>query len=353
MKVTDYIKNALYDHDCVIVPGFGGFLVEQKSATINPITHMLVPPSTSLAFNASLTKDDGLLKSEICIGEGIAFGKADVKIKRFVDELNSELSKEANVTLKGLGSFTLNNSNLLFSPDTKANYNIDGFGLDSFVSSPINQHFVNMTEENKQIESTQETVAAEASPIDKNAPKNKKSGGLKWLFILLPALFVFSGGGFVSYKVYKNEMDLNSITSIFSAKSDKNTSEANLLGSADTNSVSDASSIDEELNTAIVTETSTEDWGASVETIPATPTNTKSTKVSSADASKPYHIIGGVFSSSKKANKFADQHQGCTVLEIGGAYKVSVASFNNKQEAISAISSLTKTFGSDIWVFKN
>ena len=105
MKVTAYIQQALFEHDCVIVPGFGGFLIEHKASKINLINNQFCAPSTSLAFNSSLTKDDGLLKSEISISENITLDQASSKIKSFVEEIQKILTSTNGLILENLGSY--------------------------------------------------------------------------------------------------------------------------------------------------------------------------------------------------------------------------------------------------------
>ena len=37
MNIESYIVQLLFDHQCVILPGLGGFVVNQQSAVIDPI----------------------------------------------------------------------------------------------------------------------------------------------------------------------------------------------------------------------------------------------------------------------------------------------------------------------------
>ena len=54
-NVSQYISDLHYTHDCVIVPNFGGFVGNRKSAELNKKTGSLSPPSKQILFNRNLT----------------------------------------------------------------------------------------------------------------------------------------------------------------------------------------------------------------------------------------------------------------------------------------------------------
>ena len=60
-SVVHYISELLFLHDCVIVPEFGGFIGNRKSAQLNKTTNSLTPPSKQILFNTNLKTNDGLL----------------------------------------------------------------------------------------------------------------------------------------------------------------------------------------------------------------------------------------------------------------------------------------------------
>ena len=60
LTLSAHIKTLLQDHDCVILPGFGGFLANPKSAQVDRITHKFTPPQRQFSFNGHLKHNDGL-----------------------------------------------------------------------------------------------------------------------------------------------------------------------------------------------------------------------------------------------------------------------------------------------------
>lgn len=74
------------------------------------------------------------------------------------------------------------------------------------------------------------------------------------------------------------------------------------------------------------------------------------------DPSKPYHVVGGSFGSEANAKRFARELIGkgqpsVMVGEFNGMYRVSIASFSTKEEAVQAHSTL-KDIVPQAWVFK-
>ena len=65
MTLDHYISDLLEDHDCVIIPDFGGFIGNYASARINPVNHRIDPPFRKITFNKLLVHNDGLLAAYI------------------------------------------------------------------------------------------------------------------------------------------------------------------------------------------------------------------------------------------------------------------------------------------------
>jgi len=82
MQLSGYISELLYENDCVIIPGFGGFVGNYSSAKIHPVNHTFYPPSKNILFNSKLTSDDGLLLHSVSIGENISYAEARSKTEK-------------------------------------------------------------------------------------------------------------------------------------------------------------------------------------------------------------------------------------------------------------------------------
>ena len=76
MAIDRDIHDLLFQHDCVIVPGFGGFLTHYRPARLDAQRLLVHPPSKDLSFNKHLVRQDGLLVDQLVRREGMDFQTA-------------------------------------------------------------------------------------------------------------------------------------------------------------------------------------------------------------------------------------------------------------------------------------
>lgn len=120
-KICQYIEILLAQHDYVVVPNLGGFVVQTKSAEIFP--DQIIPPFKTIGYNPLMLHSDGLLAIEIARSEAISYRQALEFIDKEVGKIKNQLSTTGNVQLANLGHLKLNSSgNILFSPGLKADY---------------------------------------------------------------------------------------------------------------------------------------------------------------------------------------------------------------------------------------
>lgn len=129
-NITHYISELLFIHDCVIIPGFGGFVGNDVSAKINKDTGAISPPSKQILFNKNLTNNDGLLINHIAQQENLSQEKIKKSVFDFKENLNSQLGETKNIRLEKIGLFSLGSEgNLTFAQDHSANYSLESFGM--------------------------------------------------------------------------------------------------------------------------------------------------------------------------------------------------------------------------------
>lgn len=152
MQLATYIKDLLYRYECVIIPGFGAFLTQSRSAHIDAGAHTFYPPSKALSFNRQLQTNDGILANYVASVEQCSYELALQKIRNFTGKLSLDLSEGKTVTLKHIGDFFLNTENTFqFIPSEKENFNTASFGLSSFVSPAIARENVDATVEKETV----------------------------------------------------------------------------------------------------------------------------------------------------------------------------------------------------------
>jgi cell division septation protein DedD len=141
--IDRYISELLFDHDCVILPGVGGFLTNYSGAHIHPIRHSFQPASRTVVFNANLSTNDGLLIDYVSKRQGITYQEASLLVNRYAGELKRKLESEKTVELINIGTLRMGREeNLVFEPDESNNFLADAFGLPSFVSPAIKRETV-------------------------------------------------------------------------------------------------------------------------------------------------------------------------------------------------------------------
>ena len=127
-EIALHIDFLLHTHDCIIVPGLGGFVVNETGVEKNGLWG-LDAPSLELIFNSKLTYNDGLLAESLMKTNNISFAQATKQIESASQELKSRLMKSEEVEWDNLGIFKTNKeNNIIFLPN-KAYVRPQFFGL--------------------------------------------------------------------------------------------------------------------------------------------------------------------------------------------------------------------------------
>lgn len=118
-------------NDCVIIPGFGGFVTNYKPASQKQ--SKFSPPTKTVSFNKKLNFNDGLLINHIAMKEGFGYVESRRKIDLLVQEMNYRLTDGENIQIPGIGTLRYDeHEHLIFIPNLEDNLNLDSFGLASF-----------------------------------------------------------------------------------------------------------------------------------------------------------------------------------------------------------------------------
>ena len=134
MSISKHINELLYNHNCVIVPGFGAFLTKNIAASRN--NDVFSPPKKTIAFNSMLKENDGLLANKISATDGISYTAALKKIKKDVKTLASSLNV-GEVEIDNIGTLRLNDEKKVqFQPNQNVNFDSRSYGLESFTRPP-------------------------------------------------------------------------------------------------------------------------------------------------------------------------------------------------------------------------
>lgn len=138
VDITPYIRELLFEHDCVILPGFGGFIGNYTPAKIDKNRWVFYPPVKQITFNKNLNHNDGLLIGRISRSRGLNYGDARAIVEDFVSGLHKRLDKGDEVIFDHIGSFVKKSEgNIVFEPEKGINYHLDSYGFESFQYKPL------------------------------------------------------------------------------------------------------------------------------------------------------------------------------------------------------------------------
>lgn len=137
MALSKYIGDLLYRYECVIVPGFGGFVTNEIPAKVNHFTHTFYAPSKQITFNSNLQNNDGLLANYIATANDTSYAEAVEYIQKEVTSWK-QIMRNEELDIENIGSFSLNQEGkYIFDPSKTVNYLTSSFGLDSYVSPAV------------------------------------------------------------------------------------------------------------------------------------------------------------------------------------------------------------------------
>lgn len=130
VSLEQLIGDLLIQHNCVIVPSFGGFVAQKVSAKLDFNSGRMLPPRKSLLFNKQLINNDGLLINELAKSNHISFDEANINLNETISNWNKALENGGRVELDRIGILFYDaEQNLCFEQDRFFNLLLESFGL--------------------------------------------------------------------------------------------------------------------------------------------------------------------------------------------------------------------------------
>lgn len=336
------IGELLYQHECVIVPGLGGFLTNYSPARIHPVHHVFIPPSKYIVFNASLSYNDGLLANHLSSIKNISFRESLEAIGQWVNDHQLRLKSGNEWTIDNIGTLTIDReNNLQFEPFNKLNYLVESYGLSSFVSPPIKRIDLNI----------------DVLPAKRDYNSHKAVIGLKWAASVIPFAGLALWG---SIHIH----DLNRVYTNYSSFLPWENSLDNNLSAKE--SIEPAKLVFTELRTVNSSILADRSGLVSLKQMLADPSDEQSVTVQKiiqnnqgvpdATISSTYHIIGGAFRIFENAGNYVDalRKKGYPASIVDknrfGLYVVSISGYEDKNTAIAQLSRIRSIENSEAWL---
>lgn len=319
MVLEHYISELLYRYNCVVVPEFGAFLTQRKSAGLHKSSNTFYPPSKILSFNNQLTNNDGLLVSYIANAEKVGYETMLKKVTEAGNQWKASLKRGDRIKLENIGDIWLNSEQKMqFQPSDKINYLTASFGLSSFVAAPLTREVLK-----EEVQELEEKVPFIFTPEKRETVSIQPY--LKYAAIFLLALAT----GLTGYRTY-NEMEANQqlVQEEAQEQVSKTIQEATFFDTAPLE-------------------------------LPVLELAAKPAKKPNFDPKSPektHHIIAGAFRFEKNASKKIRQLKrgGFNAAYLGtndfGLHIVTYDSFKDPQQALDALQKIRRTHSSDAWL---
>ncbi|ESU29957.1 hypothetical protein FLJC2902T_04410 [Flavobacterium limnosediminis JC2902] len=307
MKIENYISALLYRYQCVIVPGFGAFLTEIRSAQLDGNTNTFYPPKKVVSYNPHLKNNDGLLANHVALQEKITYDAAVIALQNEVALWKEQLQRRETLALKNIGAISVNAElNWVFEPITSVNYLADAFGLSTVVSPSVQ----------REVLKAQVEALEEKAPIVFTPERKKNYSFLKYAAAIVMTL----GAGGAAYKYQYEQQFANDSLMVEKAVQEKVQ-----------NKIQEATFFIEN-------------------PLPAVTLNV------SGNAIKPYHIVAGSFRNETNANKIFDELKALGFEPIRleqnqfGLFPVLYGSFASYTEAQTKMKEIHKSHSKEAWL---
>lgn len=326
----------LYQHDCVIIPGFGGFLMQSRNTMVDQARQQALPPCRNIRFNSLLKDDDGLLSSSLAMTGKTGYADARSRIDAFTRNGWEVLWQGKPWILEGIGTFTLNSENgLNFEPDPVETFLASSFGLSPVTASTM--------------QAPRPAARLARKPADRQPERTRKPvpvGARRMAIVSLPIIAFLLWGIISPFQADFNYGSYAGFLIRYSAtvKPVQPPTGENRVISADLQSTS----LPEDPKPAkpLVDNATPEDRAESIPAETAIPSGPR------------YYIIGGAFLNHDNANKFMEalKSRGYNAEAAGttrtGQLRISYGSFPLMDDAIIFLNKIRKEENPSAWILK-
>lgn len=341
LRIVTHIERTLLVHDCVIVPKFGGFVLQTIPAKYQAESHSFNPSRKEIVFNTTLQHNDGLLSESYMQMYGVDYRKAVLMLEEDVKSLKETLQQHKSLSFGNIGSFSLGEEGqTVFFPADTALFNLTSYGLSSF-SFP-----------------TLESYLAEKRLLEVGQ-KHKKDTlyipvSCKWMRVVAASAAAVALFFLVSTPVKDVNQSAYTASFVPAEIVSYKAPELNLSSST----IADADK--KEADAALVASPRQSSVAKEVKTKPAASVEPKVKEVSKpvavAGPKKMYHIVIASFPSESQANEYiASVQSECkNVSKVvrDGKYRIYADKYDNREQAENYMADLRKNDKfRDAWLF--
>ncbi|MDR3309371.1 MAG: hypothetical protein LBS80_05405, partial [Tannerella sp.] len=138
-RLIGHIERLLFQHDCVIIPEFGGFVLQTVPAVYMDSEHSFTPARKEIVFNPTLVHNDGLLAEAYMQDNSADFDKAQSQLRKDVTTMKEHLNDDAEFQMGAIGVFMKEDDRLVYMPGANSDnrFSVSSFGLPVFHFLPL------------------------------------------------------------------------------------------------------------------------------------------------------------------------------------------------------------------------
>ena len=139
--INFHIAYLLTEHDRVVIPDFGAFIVSERKDCTSKRQNFIAPPANySLTFNPNIIRDDGALVRSVAKEKNVDYGDALHLIYEYVDRLVDDLRSGQIVQLPCIGKIHLSvDRKIVFTPARNLSCNAANCGLVGLYFPSLNE----------------------------------------------------------------------------------------------------------------------------------------------------------------------------------------------------------------------
>ena len=360
-NLARHIDLLLRTNDCVILPGFGGFIAHTVPAYYASEEHLYYPPTRNISFNASITMNDGLLAQSYMKSYQVDYARATYMIDVAIEELRDMLDEVGSVTLPRIGLIKQDiYQTIQFIPETTGISSPKHFGLSSFFMQELGQ----LQAMSAKTEQSQSVITQTEKTFDLHISKHMLRQVMSTAAVLLLLLMVSLPIGEKTatdiaslqlIKTINSEVVLETSVAITQEMTEAvgitpNTTIIDSTSTIETPTTTGLAAIEIESSfnyeTAVAEAIATESEATEAANVTVAPEAEQHAAPTPQNVStRSYHIIVASLPNHRGADEIVNKYtaQGYTnvsLVERDGRIRISLTQFNNKDEANSYLSAL-------------
>lgn len=382
-ELNVYVEELLFKYQCVIIPKFGAFISNRKSAKLFE-DKTFTPPKREITFNSSLVSNDGLLIKHISESSGVSYEQAESFISDVVETWKERLNKKEIISLGNIGFIKQTpEGRISFEASDSVNFLTDSFGMSTFVPHEVAPN-VKFDPTPKSKEETPEKVPFEPVTVSNSSAatevkqeqtaneeekREKKGSLLKYVAIAVIGVGLLGFGAYSYLQANKQAPEIVIQEADVQKELQLKISEATFFNSTPIVLPPVSLNVSKAAETQKTAETQ-KDKPKATETNVSAPkkpetskketTQNSTEKTSKTTVSKKYQVIAGAFKDEKNAKSRVNQLKAMGYANasiIGknkkGLYQVSYSGFDNIEQANALKKKIKDQNNLDAWVLIN